>query len=229
MSLPCGHTGGDGIFAPSDGRSTVWLLDMRSQRSPSHFRTSLCLLASRLSGDSLLKSTPCRADALRALRDHLRTTRCCRYSTSSANAYLIVLFSHQDFHRRTSTKALHLPYQTSATGAFSQVALLITAKIMESDRALADLGPDLPATPGINGDTETQPKQPKRRFIGRRAADAKAASKAEAGSGSIEETGAVQGACEVCHPLSHRQADEDSCCSAKACSCSEQCARRSLV
>ncbi|PPJ56370.1 hypothetical protein CBER1_00652 [Cercospora berteroae] len=63
---------------------------------------------------------------------------------------------------------------------------------MESDRAVADLGPDVSLTSSINGDIATQPKQPKRRFIGRRAADAKAAAKAEAGSGSIEETGAVQ-------------------------------------
>lgn len=65
---------------------------------------------------------------------------------------------------------------------------------MEEDRELADLGPDISVTPDIHGDAETQPKQPKRRFIGRRAADAKAAAKAEAGGGSIEEQGAVQGA-----------------------------------
>lgn len=64
---------------------------------------------------------------------------------------------------------------------------------MEEDRAVADLGPDIATL--IDGDAESTPKTPKRRFIGRRAADAKAAAKAaEGGNASIEETGAVQGA-----------------------------------
>ena len=65
---------------------------------------------------------------------------------------------------------------------------------MEEDRAIADLGPDIPAD--LDGeDVAAEEKKPKRRFIGRRAADAKAAAKAEEnGSGGIEESGAVQGA-----------------------------------
>lgn len=66
---------------------------------------------------------------------------------------------------------------------------------MEEDRAIADLGPDLPAD--LNGEDETAKKTPKRRFIGRRAADAKAAAKGDAQgneSGTIEDSGAVQGA-----------------------------------
>ncbi|KAK4507032.1 hypothetical protein PRZ48_000766 [Zasmidium cellare] len=63
---------------------------------------------------------------------------------------------------------------------------------MEEDRAVADLGPDVATE--INGDAETIPKTPKRRFIGRRAADAKAAAKAAEGgnNATIEDTGAVQ-------------------------------------
>jgi 2-(3-amino-3-carboxypropyl)histidine synthase len=65
---------------------------------------------------------------------------------------------------------------------------------MEEDRAIADLGPDVL----IDGDVNTEntvPKVPKRRFIGRKAADAKAAARAEASgnNATIEETGAVQG------------------------------------
>jgi 2-(3-amino-3-carboxypropyl)histidine synthase len=67
---------------------------------------------------------------------------------------------------------------------------------MEEDRAIADLGPDTLASSEINGDAQPISKQPKRRFIGRKAADAKAASQAGAGvgEGAIEDTGAVQGA-----------------------------------
>lgn len=64
---------------------------------------------------------------------------------------------------------------------------------MEEDRAIADLGPDVSAE--LNGDDDAVKKTPKRRFIGRRAADAKAAAKAETnGSDNIEGNGAVQGA-----------------------------------
>lgn len=68
--------------------------------------------------------------------------------------------------------------------------------VMEEDRAVADLKPDIPVAEEtiINGDAESISKAPKRRFIGRKAADANAAVKAEASDGSIEETGAVQGA-----------------------------------
>jgi 2-(3-amino-3-carboxypropyl)histidine synthase len=65
---------------------------------------------------------------------------------------------------------------------------------MEEDRAIADLGPDVSAE--LNGELETEVKAPKRRFIGRRAADAKAAARAEAGGSNdtIEDSGAMQGA-----------------------------------
>jgi 2-(3-amino-3-carboxypropyl)histidine synthase len=66
---------------------------------------------------------------------------------------------------------------------------------MEEDRAIADLGPELPID--LDGEDETAKKTPKRRFIGRRAADAKAAAKGDAqtnGNGTIEDSGAVQGA-----------------------------------
>lgn len=59
---------------------------------------------------------------------------------------------------------------------------------MEEDRAIADLGPD------VIGDAETAAKAPKRRFIGRKAADAKAAARAGTPIESIEESGAIQGA-----------------------------------
>ena len=67
--------------------------------------------------------------------------------------------------------------------------------IMEEDRAIADLGPELPVD--LDGEDETAKKTPKRRFIGRRAADAKAAAKGETQNnegGTIEDSGAVQGA-----------------------------------
>lgn len=65
---------------------------------------------------------------------------------------------------------------------------------MEEDRAVADLGPDLPAD--ITSEAATEEKKPKRRFIGRRAADAKAAAKAQPqeNGGGIEDSGVVQGA-----------------------------------
>ena len=63
---------------------------------------------------------------------------------------------------------------------------------MEEDRAIADLGPDVSTT--IDGEEDTVEKKPKRRFIGRRAADAKAAARAQETSGGIEDSGAVQGA-----------------------------------
>lgn len=71
---------------------------------------------------------------------------------------------------------------------------------MEEDRAVADLGPDVATnTTDIHGDADTVSKTPKRRFIGRKAADAKAAARAaEGGNASIEETGAVQGAVHSC-------------------------------
>ena len=65
---------------------------------------------------------------------------------------------------------------------------------MEEDRAIADLGPDV--STDLNAEEETIDKKPKRRFIGRRAADAQAAARAQDinGGGGIEDSGAVQGA-----------------------------------
>lgn len=62
---------------------------------------------------------------------------------------------------------------------------------MEEDRTVADLGPDVPAE--LEGEEDIAKKTPKRRFIGRRAAEARAATKAET-DGIIEDTGPVQGA-----------------------------------
>ena len=68
---------------------------------------------------------------------------------------------------------------------------------MEEDRAVADLGPTVAAD--LNGDAEATEKKPKRRFIGRKAAEAKAAARAEQNGGNSSTTiedsgGAVQGA-----------------------------------
>lgn len=59
---------------------------------------------------------------------------------------------------------------------------------------MADLGPEISAD--LNGEADDIDKKPKRRFIGRKAADAKAAAKRqENGTPSgIEDAGAVQGA-----------------------------------
>lgn len=62
---------------------------------------------------------------------------------------------------------------------------------MEHDRAQVDLG--------IAADIEQEqtpaptPRQPKKRFVGRRTAAQTAASKNGTGSGSIEDAGAIQG------------------------------------
>ncbi|KAK4547869.1 Diphthamide biosynthesis protein 1 [Oleoguttula mirabilis] len=61
---------------------------------------------------------------------------------------------------------------------------------MEEDRAMVDLGPTVSAE--LNGDAEAVEKKPKRRFIGRKAAEAKAAARAEQNGGTIEDSGAGQ-------------------------------------
>ena len=63
---------------------------------------------------------------------------------------------------------------------------------MEEDRAVADLGPDV--LNDLNREEVADEKKPKRRFIGRRAADAKASAQAQESATGIEESGAVQGA-----------------------------------
>ena len=67
---------------------------------------------------------------------------------------------------------------------------------MEEDRAIADLGPDVPTADLNGGDTMVE-KKPRRRFIGRRAADAKAAARAQENGVGIEDSGAVQGAVHI--------------------------------
>jgi len=61
---------------------------------------------------------------------------------------------------------------------------------MEDDRIATNLGPE------VNGHVESEvavpAKQPKRRFVGRRRAD-QAAAQTNGTSGSIEDSGAVQG------------------------------------
>jgi 2-(3-amino-3-carboxypropyl)histidine synthase len=60
---------------------------------------------------------------------------------------------------------------------------------MEEDRIISNLGPDIEGE--IEAEVSTPPKQPKRRFVGRRAAEQAAQSKIV--NGSIEDTGAIQG------------------------------------
>jgi hypothetical protein len=58
---------------------------------------------------------------------------------------------------------------------------------MEQDRQKADI-----STPELDGEAIAVSKQPKKRFIGRRAAAEKAAAKGET-NGGIEDSGAIQG------------------------------------
>ncbi len=98
---------------------------------------------------------------------------------------------------------------------------------MEEDRAIADLGPDVGAD--LNGEEDaTVEKKPKRRFIGRRAADAKAAAKAqENGGAGIEDSGAVQGETRIKKVYVEYCIDRsNSCTSPQTSSCLEQRPRR---
>lgn len=88
---------------------------------------------------------------------------------------------------------------------------------MEEDRAIADLGPD------VVGDEETVVKAPKRRFIGRKAADAKAAASAGTTGGSIEESGAIQGDYQRYQDLASRKLIQTSCSKKTTGACIEQC------
>jgi hypothetical protein len=58
---------------------------------------------------------------------------------------------------------------------------------MEQDRQQADI-----STPELDGEAVAVSKQPKKRFIGRRAAAEKAAAKGDT-NGGIEDSGAIQG------------------------------------
>lgn len=62
---------------------------------------------------------------------------------------------------------------------------------MEADREQANLVPEI--TTELGADAAPSPRQPKRRFIGRRAAAERAAAKGDTGAG-IEDSGAIQGA-----------------------------------
>jgi 2-(3-amino-3-carboxypropyl)histidine synthase len=60
---------------------------------------------------------------------------------------------------------------------------------MEDDRLATNIGPNLDDQ--LESETPVPAKQPKRRFIGRRAADQAAQSKT--GDAGIEDSGAIQG------------------------------------
>lgn len=64
---------------------------------------------------------------------------------------------------------------------------------MEEDRAVADLGPDIVTE--LDSEEVIEDKKPKRRFIGRKAADAKVAARqaAEQANGNIEESAGNDG------------------------------------
>ncbi|KAL1305062.1 hypothetical protein AAFC00_002000 [Neodothiora populina] len=61
---------------------------------------------------------------------------------------------------------------------------------MEADREQADLGPTISAD--LNGDAVPEPRVPKKRFIGRRAATERAAANGHPATGGIEDASAVQ-------------------------------------
>ncbi|KAK0770388.1 Diphthamide biosynthesis protein 1, partial [Friedmanniomyces endolithicus] len=63
---------------------------------------------------------------------------------------------------------------------------------MEEDRVISDLGPTVSAD--LNGDVEATEKKPRRKFIGRKAAEANASARAaqNGGGGGIEDSGAIQ-------------------------------------
>ena len=63
---------------------------------------------------------------------------------------------------------------------------------MEADRAKADLGPDIVFANSKTADVADVQKQPKKRFVGRRAAAERAERDGKA-SASIEDNGAIQG------------------------------------
>ena len=63
---------------------------------------------------------------------------------------------------------------------------------MESDRAKVDLGPDVSSENPKPANVPDIPKQPKKRFVGRRAAAERAERDGKA-SASIEDNGAIQG------------------------------------
>ncbi len=61
---------------------------------------------------------------------------------------------------------------------------------MEEDRAQVDIGAAVEAE--LSADQYEQPRQPKKRFIGRKAAAARAGAQADA-NGSVADSGAIQG------------------------------------
>ena len=97
---------------------------------------------------------------------------------------------------------------------------------MENDRAETNLGADADAE--IGATTIEKPKQPKKRFVGRRAAEQ--AEKQSSSNGTIENSGAIQGQGRLCnlikhnadHSFSHSRSTE------KASTDSESCSSRNL-
>ena len=69
---------------------------------------------------------------------------------------------------------------------------------MEEDRASTNLGPDI--TLALEEENKTEVKQPKRRFIGKRAAAEKAVTNGNQ-NGNIEDTEAIQGVDEFDEPI----------------------------
>lgn len=61
---------------------------------------------------------------------------------------------------------------------------------MEADRAETDLGDSI--IPELEAEEDEKPKQPRKRFIGRRAAAEKAEQR-NGPNGTIEDSGAIQG------------------------------------
>ena len=64
---------------------------------------------------------------------------------------------------------------------------------MDEDREITNLGPETPTA--LSGEDVLSDKKPRKRFIGRRAADAKAAANTqERKADGIEDSGEIQGA-----------------------------------
>lgn len=74
------------------------------------------------------------------------------------------------------------------------IALLGKTAVMEEDRDATNLAPE--TSPDLTGDAAASSKQPKRRFIGRKAANERAAARGVA-HGAIEESSAIQGAATI--------------------------------
>ena len=74
---------------------------------------------------------------------------------------------------------------------------------MEDDRAQVDIGIAADIEESHAETVQAPVKQPKKRFIGRRAA-AEVGARSAAGTGSGPDGGAIQGMASIPHPTSHR-------------------------